>query len=814
MTGLWREEGFGSAALDPEGLQAVTPSTGEVLGASFAEGFAQNIGVRGFRWAADRLRSLASDQPDLTPDEANREYGIPGVLSFDRPIAETVAARLHEARRVQQLRADTVERGAGGFLMGAGSMAAGFAAGLLDPVNVAAAFIPVVGEARAATLLARAGTSGVARAATRAGIGAVEGSVGMAALQPFDAALSRYEDQDYTMGTALRNIAFGGLLGGVLHPAAGYIGDALKAGPRNPAALTALAAGHDAREAALRAGIAQHVDGQPVNVAPILDTAALGSAFSARNAARGETGLGNYAAYTPDNLRIELRPEVVELSDLIASNLDDGRINPAFTAAGGLQPRDRTSMPSQAQITEIASRLEPERLQPSTEVGAGAPIVNSQGAVESGNGRVMALGKVYTDPRLADQAAAYRAMIAARGHDIEGMRQPVLIGRRINELTPEQTERLAGGGNERTTLGMNEAEQARSDAARVARAIDAWRPGGIAGPANRRFVAEFMAHMPTAEGGAMKRTNGDLSGAGIARIRGAMLAHAYGDALGPALETMLNGDVGHMKGIAGALDDVAGAWGRMRSMAAHGEIPAGLDITPAIGEAVQLLDRARATGIPIAELLANANMFDGPSPAAVGLLRLMFHDDAMRRPVARARLAELLARYTEQAEPVPVAGGVLGGAETTPADILRAIAGTDQRIADAADALVDLARPGGNPMPDEVAGSRQAATLAQQAADDHVGTGPVATPRETTEPASGPENAPTAQTPVTLSPELVEATRAADAEVARVRAEIAAGRLSEADIAELRAADAGVQQAHGDANAYQQAAACLFGNLP
>jgi hypothetical protein len=67
-----------------------------------------------------------------------------------------------------------------------------------------------------------------------------------------------------------------------------------------------------------------------------------------------------------------------------------------------------------------------------------------------------------------------------------------------------------------------------------------------------------------------------------------------------------------------------------------------------------------------------------------------------------------------------------------------------------------------------------------------------------------------------LSPELEHATRLADEAVAAVRAEVQAGRLGEADLFELRAADIGVQQAQGEASAASQAAACLLakGSLP
>jgi ddrB-like ParB superfamily domain len=76
---------------------------------------------------------------------------------------------------------------------------------------------------------------------------------------------------------------------------------------------------------------------------------------------------------------------VVEASDLITSQ-DHGYDS-------RLQPRERDRAAAQAQVRNIASNLDPERLGYSAEADRGAPIVGSDGMVESGNGRVLALRK-------------------------------------------------------------------------------------------------------------------------------------------------------------------------------------------------------------------------------------------------------------------------------------------------------------------------------------------------------------------------------------------------------------------------------------
>ena len=84
-----------------------------------------------------------------------------------------------------------------------------------------------------------------------------------------------------------------------------------------------------------------------------------------------------------------------DASNIAASQLADGRTNPAYPAA--LQPRDRTRAASIQQVNSIANRLQPERLGASASTSEGAPIIGPDGAVESGNGRTMAIMQAYAD---------------------------------------------------------------------------------------------------------------------------------------------------------------------------------------------------------------------------------------------------------------------------------------------------------------------------------------------------------------------------------------------------------------------------------
>ena len=101
-------------------------------------------------------------------------------------------------------------------------------------------------------------------------------------------------------------------------------------------------------------------------------------------------------AYTPEGNEVQAQWDVVDASDLITSNTDSFTINPDFPASR--QPRDRTRASAQQQVNEIASKLQPNILGESPDVSTGAPFVGAtDNVVDSGNGRSMAIRKVYQE---------------------------------------------------------------------------------------------------------------------------------------------------------------------------------------------------------------------------------------------------------------------------------------------------------------------------------------------------------------------------------------------------------------------------------
>ena len=751
-TGIWLGDPTAARAVQARGLDAVEASGAEVRSAVIDSAWAGQPGSRISNWW-----NRQGDSPSIDADQANERFGIPGVLTFDRPVTEAAAQALREGREAEQRRQAIIARRPDTLgTSGAARLALTFGTAILDPVNVGLALIPVVGQARMGLLL---GTS--SRTALRAATGAAEGVIGMALLEPVEYALARDEFNDRTMADTLAALAFGAVLGGGLHVLGGAAKDVITGRRATPIERAVGDAPAPVREAALRGALAAVVEGRPVAVGSLFD---LPTATSYRPVT-GQAAEGFYAAFTPGGQRIEARPQVVDLASLTPSHMADGSVNPLYPHAEGLQPRDRTTAGSQDQIQTIAANLQPERLGPSAEAGSGAPIVNADGVVESGNGRVAALERVYASPELAHRAQAYRAYLEAQGHDLTGIERPVLVGRRMTELAPQEARSFARGANERSNLGMSAAEQARADADRAGRAVDQLMPGQLTSGQNRDFTRSFLAQLPAEERGPLLLADGRLSAMGEQRLRQAVLAHSFGDGLGPLLEKLLNGEADNLKGIAGALADSAGPWGRMRAAAARGKIAPDLDITVALGEAVQIVEQARRVGRSIADVLAQTDAFAAPpGPATLAMLRLMHRDDGLTRAMGREPLAELLTRYSDEAMKVAPGLDMFGTPPASPADLLRAAMRHIDPAAATARALDDLARAP-RVAPEDVQASRE---VARMAAAEPARAGSEARGATAIDPATATARAldDLARAP-RVAPEDVQASR----EVARMAAE-------------------------------------------
>lgn len=287
MTGFWVGAPVDSAAAEAVAGDLVPSSSGQVLGAVAGQALHDlptaalaRAAREGTQWdpgadyqaeAFDQTTAEASMPPLLDPKVATKRYGIPGALSFDQPVPEAVAAEQHDAKQAELRRQDVIARGQGGLTGGwAARTGTEFLVGLLDPLNLAATFIPGAPEAKVAALF---GDGLAARIGTRAVVGATQGIAGQAALLPLADAAASMDHDDFTMGTALSQLAFGGVMGGALHAALGGAADLIGRRYARSEAAAAIAADPELAEGVGRTAVVQMAEGRPVEVEPLIDQA-------------------------------------------------------------------------------------------------------------------------------------------------------------------------------------------------------------------------------------------------------------------------------------------------------------------------------------------------------------------------------------------------------------------------------------------------------------------------------------------------------------------------------------------------------------
>ncbi|HVM81247.1 MAG TPA: hypothetical protein VMU06_19660 [Stellaceae bacterium] len=404
------------------------------------------------------------------------------------------------------------------------------------------------------------------------------------------------------------------------------------------------------------------VAGASVPSAPV--TAAPGSAM-AEPMLGGAPKVGS-TVYTPSDRNVQVRYEVVPGDSLIPSHTDDLTPNPAFPAE--LQPRERARAASEAQIANMAGSLQPERLGGSSTASEGAPVIGPDGVVESGNARTLAILRAYRQG--GAQAQAYRNWLEGQGFNVSGIENPVLIRRRISDLSPAERIRFTQEANAVPGLAYSATERAGVDAGRITPSmLDLYRGGDIASAENRDFVRAFMQSVPErTELGSLVTADGMLSVEGQARIRNALLSKAYGDSnlVGSLAES---GDP-NIKAFGGALNSAAGDVAKLNAEIAAGRVPKQFDLAAPLVQAAQIVQRARSSRIPLADLVAQQDAFAKISPVAEQLLRDAYGAD-FRGRLSQAKFSDYLRFYAEEAGRQST-GTQLFANEVTPADILAA----------------------------------------------------------------------------------------------------------------------------------------------
>ena len=171
--------------------------------------------------AYDQTKAYQSSNIYLNKDELNKQYAGLG-LNFTEDTREGVVDYIVERKNLENSRASILARGPDSKMAKSFFFLESLGTSFLDPINIGASFVPVVGQAKFAAMVARSGKN-IARMKK----GAVEGLVGNIAVEPIVYGVAKSEQADYTAYNAITNIALGGLIGSAAHVGFGRIGDYL-----------------------------------------------------------------------------------------------------------------------------------------------------------------------------------------------------------------------------------------------------------------------------------------------------------------------------------------------------------------------------------------------------------------------------------------------------------------------------------------------------------------------------------------------------------------------------------------------------------
>lgn len=384
---------------------------------------------------------------------------------------------------------------------------------------------------------------------------------------------------------------------------------------------------------------------------------------------------------------VETAFKLVEAGALIPSNTQDGRINPDFPQE--LQPRDRTRLSSQMQISKMAKGLRPQQLTDSGLSSHGAPIVGGDNVVESGNGRSMAIIKAYNEGK-ADNYRQYLIDNAERfnldASKVKAMNAPVLVRERVTEL---DRAKFARDSNLSDLQQMSAAETAWVDAERIDdKLIALFQPsetGNLLARSNQGFVNSFLTEIGDNSTAGLLTEDGRPTKQLIERMQNAVFAKAYKNE--KLVKLVSEEPDPEIRNVLNALNGAAAQFVEMQYLSgeAHkqttsllGDAIEIVNDEPSLAEnaldslvrATELIRQAKDSGQDIDELLAQAGLFGDNDPEAEALARFIATNNRSAKRMTEAFKAMAEEINSELLHQGQAMGDMFGGGQATLIDIL------------------------------------------------------------------------------------------------------------------------------------------------
>ncbi|MDI6854804.1 MAG: strawberry notch family protein [Deltaproteobacteria bacterium] len=354
---------------------------------------------------------------------------------------------------------------------------------------------------------------------------------------------------------------------------------------------------------------------------------------------------------TATGREVPARFAVFNVRDVITSHDDLLNENPRFPQ--DLQPRDRTRAASELQVSRIENNPKPQLLGDNPLASDGAPIVGPDRLVESGNARSIALRRAYRAGR--EGAERYRQWLVEHAADfgldpeaIARMQRPLLVRVRTEEVQPQERVELVKEFNMPSTAGYSPMEQAENDARALLNGniLTLFEPndrGEINTAANAAFVQAFMHRVVSPnEVGNYFTADKRLNQAGIARIRNALFAAAYGKS--GALEALAESPDDRVRNLTGALAMAAPKMAVLEQRIRQGD-RYDVGIATHVARAADILRDIREAGLTFEDGVARVKFLGEADPLVLDLLHL-FNDYSR----SRVRLQAVLSNYADLAE--------------------------------------------------------------------------------------------------------------------------------------------------------------------
>lgn len=236
----------------------------ETAGATFMNAWNYNPTSSIFR-SVEQTQAYQSSSEYLDRDFLNKEYGDLGLV-FEKDTRAGLVDYLVERKKLENERAEVISRGPKGKLARSFFFLESLGTSFLDPINVAASFVPIVRETRFANMVAKSGKN-IARMKK----GFVEGFVGNTAVEPLVYGVAKSEQANYDIYDSFANIAVGGFIGSAAHVGFGRIGDFIAEKRGKPNIYQKLAAiSPENQQALLRYSVGKVLKGEKVDTGNLI----------------------------------------------------------------------------------------------------------------------------------------------------------------------------------------------------------------------------------------------------------------------------------------------------------------------------------------------------------------------------------------------------------------------------------------------------------------------------------------------------------------------------------------------------------------